>query len=137
MLALRRMQADILWLPLLTGRLAFAGVAVDGLKLKLERDKAGAGNWRFGLPRAPAAGRMVAPMMTALDVTDTHVTWRTSSAAILRIDLADAAVRGGQQFVPGLRILTCGLDQAKASFLHTIYYSVQQKTCAHQETQVA
>ena len=93
MLALRRMQADILWLPLLTGRLAFAGVAVDGLKLKLERDKAGAGNWRFGLPRAPAAGRMVAPMMTALDVTDTHVTWRTSSAAILRIDLADAAVR--------------------------------------------
>eukprot|EP01035_Chromulina_nebulosa_P057803 gene57803-79199_t len=38
--------------------------------------------------------------MAALDVTDTHITWRTSSGAILRIDLDDVAFRAPTPTAP-------------------------------------
>ena len=51
-----RLEARVRLLPLLTGRVAFAAIALEGVDVLLERDAAGRGNWQAPVaPDAPAA----------------------------------------------------------------------------------
>lgn len=92
---LGRLTAGLRLMPLLRGALVFEAVTVERLVLMLERDAAGRGNYVLGTERhdPPDARRIVLPVFTAFDLRDARITWRTSSGAILRVDLAEVAVR--------------------------------------------
>jgi uncharacterized protein involved in outer membrane biogenesis len=74
--------------PLLRGEVRLRRVAVDGLRLLLERDPAGRGNWKLpgtASAAAPATTRPWLPTILALAVRDSGLELRTGSGALLHV----------------------------------------------------
>lgn len=91
-----------LW-PLLRGHLRYRTLSVDGLKLFLERNPEGRGNWQFGegesspdTSAAPAlipANRQQFPTLLKAVLDKSEVRYKTSSGALLDVDLTSLTVR--------------------------------------------
>jgi uncharacterized protein involved in outer membrane biogenesis len=98
------LTVEIAILPLFAGRLQIESATIDSPTLFLGRDAAGRGNWQFGaaVPKArpvqassPAAvpARAVPPVLHALDLRGGTIVYRTTSGALLRIELHDVGLR--------------------------------------------
>lgn len=100
MAALRALAATIALPPLLTGRLQFTSVTIDSPTILLGRDANGRGNWRFWPGAGPAspgtiapAVRAALPIITALSLRGGDLVFRTTSGAMLHIELHDVVIR--------------------------------------------
>lgn len=91
--------AEVEAVSLLRGPVVIRGLAVDGLRVLLERAADGTGNWKFGpdRPDRPAppgpTGRTGFPVPLDARLKDAEVVYRTSSGAALRTRLDEAALR--------------------------------------------
>lgn len=99
MVAIRSVSAILDPRSMLSGRLRFDRLAIDGLTVVLERDTAGIGNWRMGSSRsAPTSGdpdrgkRELFPTLLDFSLIDSLVTYRTYSGNILKIKLARVTI---------------------------------------------
>ncbi len=93
--------------PLLRGVLRFETLDVVKPVVVLERDADGKGNWRFGAaPSSPASKkRTSSPTLLDFHLHDGHVTYRTSSGALLRNDLKDLTIRAAGDDQPASLVL--------------------------------
>ncbi len=85
MLSVGRVEARVALLPLLQGQLRIERIALEGVRLFLEVDDQGRGNWVMGRPAAgdaalPDDARPVALSLAELVVTDTELAWRDAGA---------------------------------------------------------
>ena len=93
-----RLDATLDLLPLLRGAVVVRSAEIDGFSLLLERAPGRIANWHFG-PRPPAGAAPAAPtppdrsglpMVHALRITGSEVTFRTTGGAELRTRLETA-----------------------------------------------
>ncbi len=94
-------DAGALW----RGVLRFERLRARGLRLVLERGPDGVGNWAFGGGRTRGSGsvpkdRTEFPTLLDAIVQDALITYRTSSGAILKIELAEATARSADDDQP-------------------------------------
>jgi uncharacterized protein involved in outer membrane biogenesis len=103
MLRIARASGQVELWPLLRGRLRYRRLTVDGLKLLLERSPDGRGNWQFGKghsspdtgggPALIPANRQQFPTLLKAVLDKGEVRYKTSSGALLKVDLASLTVR--------------------------------------------
>ena len=103
------LAVDLKLLPLLGGRIEARAIVVTGLRLNLERDQRGRGNWEStttakqepaGKPRAVATSPLAALAVGGLTLRDATVHWRDQANdetfTVPAIDLQTGALRGGE-----------------------------------------
>ena len=107
MVTIRRATAEVDLVSLVTGPIIVRRLDLDGLRVVLERNSEGVGNWKLGdaatKPRPPSptdpGGRANFP--TVLDATlhAGDISYRTGSGATLRTELANLAIHadGGER----------------------------------------
>ena len=137
MVSLKRLEAEVALMPLLSREVDVKRVILVGLDLLAETDKQGRGNWQFGtVSETPAAtessGGGVLPVIRQVHVEDLRLTYRdgqtgeetrlTLPALDLEADSADAPLRvsvngdvNGEEFrvkgtIGSLRGLTSGKE---------------------------
>ena len=96
--SVRRIEARVALLPLLSGRVEIRSLAIDGADVLLERDAAGRGNWQrppgpaVPAPASASAPHVPAPVeIAAVLVTDAQVAWKGGPVASIRsLDVAPA-----------------------------------------------
>ncbi|WP_291295067.1 AsmA family protein [Elioraea sp.] len=94
MATLGRLSAELDVLPLLRGRVVVRSIDVAGFSLLLERAADRRANWRFGTRGSPteteADARASVPTILDLRLSDSEVTFRTTSGTMLRTVIATA-----------------------------------------------
>jgi len=103
MLTIARASGQVELWPLLRGHLRYRTLSVDGLKLFLERNPEGRGNWQFGEgdsspdtsggPALIPANRQQFPTLLKAVLDKSEVRYKTSSGSILDVDLTSLTVR--------------------------------------------
>ena len=98
-----RLQAEVDALSLLRGPVMVRRLEADGLRLTLERDAAGRGNWVFGDPATKAGtsnGRAGFPTLPAAMLRDAALDYRTRAGKLLHVRLAEAALHAADPAAP-------------------------------------
>jgi AsmA family protein len=116
MVQIESLSAEIEAWSLLGGVLRFRKLDLVKPSIILERDADGSGNWRFGAPGAPSSSgvasvpknRTQVPTLNDFRVHDGQMGYRTSSGAVLLMDMHEATIRSGGDDQP----VTLALDGA-------------------------
>ncbi len=99
MITLARLDASLAPLPLLRGRVTLSDASVAGFVLFLERAPGRRPNWRFGEARGGTDGPPVLPGL--LELSDSEITFRTTSGALLVTRIEAARIVGAPPDRPG------------------------------------
>lgn len=100
MLTLKRLEAEVALLPLLSSKVDVKRLILNGMDLLLETDKKGAGNWQVGGPAAgkeAGAGGGVLPVVRDVRMRDLMVTYKdgaTGEQTKVRLASLDVAAAG-------------------------------------------
>jgi uncharacterized protein involved in outer membrane biogenesis len=107
MVTIERATAEVDLLSLIVGPMTVRRLALDGLRIVLERYAEGVGNWRLGdaatKPRSPnqndPGGRANFPTLLDATLHGGEISYRTGSGATLRTELANVAIHadGGER----------------------------------------
>ncbi len=106
MIALRHFSADIEAMSLWRGMPIYRHLRADGLKVVLERDPQGTGNWKFSANSSSGGFALIpknrAQFPTLLDMVlkDALITYRTYSGNTLRIQLDNVAIASSDEVSP-------------------------------------
>ena len=107
MVTIRRATAEVDLLSLVAGPMIVRRLDLDGLRVVLERNAEGVGNWKLGdaatKPRPPSpndpGGRTNFPTLLDATLHAGDISYRTGSGATLRTELANLAIHadGGER----------------------------------------
>lgn len=106
MVRIERIVAEIDLLSLVRGVWRFERLDVTKPEIVLQRDATGTGNWRFSAAASPRDRRIApnkragSPVLIDFRLRRGELTYRTSSGAVLRIDLQDMTIRSAGDDTP-------------------------------------
>lgn len=98
MITLKSFSADVDPLSLWRGVPVYQHLRAQGLKVVLERDKQGTGNWKFGSASSSSGFALIPknrtqfPTLLDMVMKDALITYRTFSGNVLRIQLDNVAI---------------------------------------------
>jgi len=117
MLTLRRVEASVALLPLLSGRVVIDSLTLVGPDLLLERDAAGRGNWQFTpasaggaatggaaspapAPNAPASPAKETVAIRSVRLQDGRIAWRDLAGQTGLVSIASALAEARNEAAP-------------------------------------
>jgi len=106
MITLKSFSADVEPMSLWRGAPVYRHLRAQGLKIVLERDKQGIGNWKFGSDSSSSGFALIPknrtqfPTLLDMVMKDALITYRTYSGNILRIQLDNLAIAAPDDMSP-------------------------------------
>lgn len=129
MIALKNFSADVELASLWRGMPIYRHLRADGLKVVLERNEQGIGNWKFGSDSSRGGFALIPknrtqfPTLLDMVLKDALITYRTYADNVLRIQLDNVAIASSDDVSPvalkaagAYNNTPLGLDATTASF---------------------